>query len=171
MPIICNNCGQNLPDDSVFCPKCGTKVTIIRCTGCGAALAADARFCPSCGTPAGKPEVPAKPDTRMEQTPQAVEIQEAPAVPQTAPDNVAERSSGQTTLADAPKQAPHHFDWKYWGVSILRGYGTTRNSVEVTDENVVLTSKLNKRAIYDATAVPLKDIASVEVCYRRFNGE
>lgn len=163
MPIICNNCGQDLPDDSVFCPKCGTKVTAVRCTGCGAVLTADARFCPSCGTPAEQSKIMPKPDTRMEQPSQAVDTQKISVVPQTAPDKVAQCSSGQTALVDTPKKSPHHFDWKYWSVSILRGYGTTRNSVEVTDENIILTSKLNKRAIYDATTVPLKDIANVEV--------
>lgn len=149
MPIICNNCGQNVPDDSLFCPKCGTKVTAVRCTACGAVLTADAKFCSNCGTPAGNDPVPIEPNPSVELEPD--------------PDKAVQRLSGQTPLADTPRQSPRHFDWKYWGVSILRGYGTTRNSVEITDESVVFTSKLNKRAIYDATTVPVKNIASVEV--------
>lgn len=165
MPIICNNCGQNVPDDSLFCPKCGTKVTAARCTGCGAVLTADAKFCSNCGTPAGNDPVPIEPNpsVELEQRPQAAKVQEVCAELEPDPDKAVQRLSGQTPLADTLRQSPRHFDWKYWGVSILRGYGTTRNSVEITDESVVFTSKLNKRAIYDATTVPVKNIASVEV--------
>jgi len=74
MSIICSNCGQRLPDDAVFCTKCGTKVTVIRCTGCGAVLTADAKFCPNCGTPVENASPPVEPVAPAEQVQQAVEV-------------------------------------------------------------------------------------------------
>ncbi len=160
MSIICNNCGQCLPDDAVFCTNCGTKVTALRCAGCGTVLADDTKFCPNCGTPIGQPTTLAELDIPVKLTHQTAKVRDTPVEPEIGPGKA---SPSQTAVVYAPKQNPRRFEWKYWGVSILRGYGTTRNSVEVTDEDVVITSKLNKRAIYDATTVPLKNIASVEV--------
>lgn len=53
----CNNCGQLLDQDTVFCPSCGTKYEVkFRendgagfCSGCGAPLNPDAAFCSGCG--------------------------------------------------------------------------------------------------------------------------
>lgn len=163
MPVICNNCGHKLPDDSVFCPKCGTKVTVIRCTGCGAVLSADAKFCSNCGTPVRNALIPAESETTAEQVVRTAEVREISAEPKIDLGEAAQPSPDRTTFTDVRSQAPRRFEWQYWSVSILRGYGTTKNAVEVTDENVVINSKLNKRAIYDATTVSLKDIASVEV--------
>lgn len=163
MPIICNNCGQNVPDDSTFCPKCGAKITIVRCADCGAVLAADARFCPSCGTPVGSSVVPTELDTHKEQIPQDAKVREDSVKRKPDFGRATQPGSDQTAVVDTPKRPQSRFDWKYWSVSILRGYGTTRNTVEIADEAVVITSKLNEWAIYDAVTVPLKNIASVEV--------
>jgi Zn finger protein HypA/HybF involved in hydrogenase expression len=57
----CVNCGAEIPNNSTFCPACGTKNEILDvpytaaaaelyCPGCGAGLAADTVFCPNCGT-------------------------------------------------------------------------------------------------------------------------
>lgn len=70
----CVNCGNELGEDTMFCPVCGTKVPEPEpqpvsqaqpapmaqpaaqapsrfCTNCGAAQAADAAFCSECGSP------------------------------------------------------------------------------------------------------------------------
>jgi len=62
--VLCSQCSTNLPDDSVFCLKCGQKVdhaaksvalaTIpvqLACDGCGTTLPPSAEFCPKCGQP------------------------------------------------------------------------------------------------------------------------
>lgn len=56
----CINCGTEMPNNSTFCPACGTKNEIIDvpdkavvdmfCPGCGAGLYSDTVFCPNCGT-------------------------------------------------------------------------------------------------------------------------
>lgn len=64
--MYCQNCGKEMPDDSRFCPECGTgqgmgPVETIpvtetaaqsgaekRCHNCGAEMPADSRFCPEC---------------------------------------------------------------------------------------------------------------------------
>lgn len=49
--MICPNCKSNIPDDSKFCPDCGTKVAKNEvCPHCGAEnLPKDSMFCPECG--------------------------------------------------------------------------------------------------------------------------
>lgn len=60
----CISCGADIPNNSSFCPACGTKSEIIDmaeaqpqttaagifCSGCGANLPSDTAFCPNCGT-------------------------------------------------------------------------------------------------------------------------
>ena len=49
---FCTECGQQLPQDALFCMKCGTKTTMavsIFCTKCGQQLPRDASFCIKCG--------------------------------------------------------------------------------------------------------------------------
>lgn len=56
----CVSCGAEIPNNSSFCPACGTKSEIIDvpdtavvdmfCPGCGAGLSSDTVFCPNCGT-------------------------------------------------------------------------------------------------------------------------
>ncbi len=59
----CISCGSDIPNNSTFCPACGTKNEIIDvvvsqpqaavdsvlCSGCGANLPSDTMFCPNCG--------------------------------------------------------------------------------------------------------------------------
>ncbi len=52
--IRCNNCGQELPDEAMFCFKCGTKVEKkLVCTFCGKELPEGAGFCMYCGKAIG----------------------------------------------------------------------------------------------------------------------
>lgn len=50
----CNNCNQIIPDDSMFCKYCGSKITIdnstIECPSCHNQIPADSKFCPDCGS-------------------------------------------------------------------------------------------------------------------------
>ena len=134
MPIICNNCGQRLPDDAVFCTKCGSKVTPIRCSGCGAVLTADAKFCPSCGTPVGDVTPP------VEQVQQTVEVQKAPTEPEIASSKATQSPPSQTAATDALKQAPNRFEWEHSMLSIVRGLGTTKNAIEINETSVTISA-------------------------------
>ena len=51
--LRCVNCGKTLEAGTMFCPACGTKVTVQEephCASCGAVLKEGAKFCPKCGT-------------------------------------------------------------------------------------------------------------------------
>ena len=74
--MICQNCKETIPKDSVFCPSCGQKVEVETitepivkdslaafaaketienlCPYCGSALDQDAKFCSSCGKKLGE---------------------------------------------------------------------------------------------------------------------
>ena len=64
--MLCLKCGNELPDDSIFCQFCGAEVNQVNyCRHCGAELISDALFCSSCGASA-KTEQPneAPPETQ-----------------------------------------------------------------------------------------------------------
>ena len=46
-PMSCGGCGRQTPAGALFCPACGTRLSV--CSGCGAELPAGALFCPRCG--------------------------------------------------------------------------------------------------------------------------
>lgn len=61
--MFCQNCGKEIPNDSVFCPECGMKQethlaiqapvqnrSMKFCSNCGTQMPADSRFCPECRT-------------------------------------------------------------------------------------------------------------------------
>ena len=61
----CANCGADLPENTAFCPNCGTKVEAAEapkmggfCGGCGTQLTEGATFCPKCGKPVGGAKAP-----------------------------------------------------------------------------------------------------------------
>ena len=52
----CNNCGEVLSKDDIYCPKCGNKfeetsneTKPVYCSKCGSLLEDDAKFCSCCG--------------------------------------------------------------------------------------------------------------------------
>lgn len=60
--MYCRNCGAQIDDDTLFCTKCGIKLTdnlhFNNCIYCGSSLKKDAVFCTQCGNRI-KPEEPA----------------------------------------------------------------------------------------------------------------
>lgn len=61
--MFCQNCGKEMPNDSLFCPECGIKqepdVVVQKsmqneprkyCSNCGIQIPLDSRFCPECRT-------------------------------------------------------------------------------------------------------------------------
>ena len=50
----CGGCGENVPEDHVYCPNCGEKQSHRAFCECGDELRTDWAFCPGCGrrTPA-----------------------------------------------------------------------------------------------------------------------
>ena len=56
--IICNKCGQELPDEAAFCASCGAKIEKKTfCMNCGKEILDGAKFCMHCGTQVGN-EIP-----------------------------------------------------------------------------------------------------------------
>jgi uncharacterized Zn finger protein (UPF0148 family) len=55
--MICKECGYDLQDTDVFCPKCGTRVIKEkRCPDCGALLREGMQFCSKCGSRVETPQ-------------------------------------------------------------------------------------------------------------------
>lgn len=65
MSFACQNCGYSMPDDSMFCPKCGSKQSLI-CRKCGKELIKGAAFCAHCGTPINSPDMQELSDLQIE---------------------------------------------------------------------------------------------------------
>lgn len=47
----CKYCERDIPDNSKFCPECGSRQSDPACINCGAPLYPGAKFCPTCGRP------------------------------------------------------------------------------------------------------------------------
>lgn len=50
--MICKKCNSEIPDNLVYCPKCGANTNVeiqLFCKHCGAKLNKDDEFCTSCG--------------------------------------------------------------------------------------------------------------------------
>lgn len=59
VPMRCENCGNESPEGSKFCIKCGKEFQAsetAQCPHCGADIAPGTLFCPSCGKSIGAPE-------------------------------------------------------------------------------------------------------------------
>ena len=51
--MFCSSCGHPLPENAVFCMKCGTRATALAtpsCSSCGAEIPKGSAFCAKCGT-------------------------------------------------------------------------------------------------------------------------
>ena len=55
--VRCEKCGQDYPEGTNFCPKCGAKTQpiVTRCKACGVQLMPGALFCHKCGAKVGGP--------------------------------------------------------------------------------------------------------------------
>ncbi|MFP3261006.1 MAG: zinc ribbon domain-containing protein [Sulfolobus sp.] len=49
--IKCWNCGEEVPADSKFCPRCGANLMPVKCPKCGYVNSPGAKFCSNCGAP------------------------------------------------------------------------------------------------------------------------
>ena len=49
--MICKVCGKEIPDGSVFCQECGSRIAAPYCINCGQPITPDVKFCPKCGRP------------------------------------------------------------------------------------------------------------------------
>lgn len=66
--MICFNCKNHIPDDSIFCPICRDDLRkqpqrsqpAVKCSSCGMANKPEAKFCARCGKDFTKPEQPKK---------------------------------------------------------------------------------------------------------------
>lgn len=47
--IKCSECGHEMSDHAMMCPKCGCENNIMICPDCGKQLSSKASMCPNCG--------------------------------------------------------------------------------------------------------------------------
>ena len=90
--VVCENCGAELPEGTLFCSSCGTRVVRIQpkaqsdgfCTKCGAAITPGARFCTGCGAPVPAPGSEPAPVVKEA----SVSVAEEESAPAIAPDPI-----------------------------------------------------------------------------------
>lgn len=68
--MYCSKCYRQIPDDSTFCPNCGTDVSHPTCINCGKPLLSGDKFCRKCGVAVSKYEAPKAGTEHKSQEPQ-----------------------------------------------------------------------------------------------------
>lgn len=104
MSYQCKKCGSDVPEDALFCSKCGEKITALRCPSCGKRLPEDSAFCTYCGAKIiSEPSM--SPQPNVQQTVDTIETAPNTAVPPAAELSPSEQ---QQTAANqkVPDQKP-----------------------------------------------------------------
>ncbi len=141
----CSQCGAPIAPGANFCDQCGARLpampggnqTSIICRNCGRSLPMDSNFCVYCGASV---------------KPISVRGPAATLTPSTVPPVV---STGQE---------PRRFQWEYFKVLWGMPVGTSKNTIQVTGDTVIISSSLEKKPVYNAETVPLHTIADVNLC-------
>ena len=104
MSYQCKKCGSDVPEDALFCSKCGEKITALRCPSCGKRLPEDSAFCTYCGAKIII-EPSMSPQPNVQQTVDTIETAPNTAVPPAAELSPSEQ---QQTAANqkVPDQKP-----------------------------------------------------------------
>lgn len=100
MGVFCTNCGTPLPEEAVFCPKCGAKFEMPHCPACGKTLDFGADFCIYCGQ-------------RLKEEPPEPEREDPvpPAKPTSSPEPEREETAPPAEADLAPDDQV--FNWSY----------------------------------------------------------
>ena len=100
MSYQCKKCGSDVPEDALFCSKCGEKITALRCPSCGKRLPEDSAFCTYCGAKIIiEPSMSPQPNVQ-----QTVDITET--APNTAVPPAAELSPSEQQQTAANQKVP-----------------------------------------------------------------
>lgn len=101
MSYQCKKCGSDVPEDALFCSKCGGKITALRCPSCGKRLPEDSAFCTYCGA-----KITIDQSASSEPSDQQTAV-DAKAAPDTAVSPAAEPSPSEQQQTTANQKVPN----------------------------------------------------------------